>query len=397
MVNGGVAQQGLLTMNAQTVARDAANFVTLTGNTTWSGYVGIGELVNLHGCLDASGNDLGFDGVYRVNNVVTTTMVLEPVIDTSGNRVQNGDGNNVTPTGGVLNATNCGGGIILRSTIRLSDITVESWTNSKTIIDGRGSYDIKKAIPVVLLNSAVSNQGAPAAISTSTGLGGWYMHPAIIALADIASAAITTTSTSSAIANNLGNGFQINLTVGTVTGTTPTLDLRVEESYDGGTNWVTLYEMQRVIASGSYNTPVLRASGRHIRYVRTVTGTSPSFTNAVTRTVLPFLPAEPQKRLMDRTISLTTSGSVTPVLFQGAGNNVQLIYSVTAITGTLSLQLEGSEDNVNWYTVGGPTSITAAGTYQLTVNQLSATYTRAKVITPATTATINYVSIKAWS
>lgn len=397
LVNGGVAQQGLLTMNVQSVARDAANFVTLTGNTAWSGYVGIGELVNLHGCLDASGNDLGFDGVYRVNNVVTTTMILEPVIDTSGNRIQNGDGNNVTPTGGVLNATNCGGGIILRSTIRLSDITVESWTNSKTIIDGRGSYDIKKAIPVVLLNSAVSNQGTAAAISPSTGLGGWYIHQAIVGLPDIASAAITSTTTTSAFANNLGNGFQVNINVTAVTGTNPTLDIRVEESFDGGTNWVTLYDMQRITAIGSYNTPILRATGRHIRYVQTVTGTSPSFTRAVIRNTLPFIQAEPQKRIMDRTINLTTVDSVTPTLFQGAANNVQLILSLGTAATPPALQIEGSEDGVNFYPIGSPLTGVPSKTVQVTLITVSCTYVRARVSTVGVTVVPGYVSIKAWS
>lgn len=163
--------------------------------------------------------------------------------------------------------------------------------------------------------TVTGNQGTAAAISATTGLGGWYVHPAVTGITDIASAAITSTATSAAIANNLGNGFQVNFTVTATSGTTPTLDVRVEESYDGGTNWVTLYEFQRVTANGSYNSPVLRASGRHIRYVRTITGTTPSFTMAVTRNILPFIQAEPQKRIVDRTVVLTTLNSVTPTLF----------------------------------------------------------------------------------
>lgn len=398
IVNGGIGQQGLVAQNAQTVARDALGIVTLVGNTNWAGLGSVGEYVNLYGCLDSAGNELGFDGVYRIHNIATTNLLLEPIYDVGTTTLtKDGTGTALTPTGGVVTATNCGGGVILRNTIRISDVVVEQWVSTKVVLDGRGTYDIKKAIPVILVTGVTATQGNPAAISGTTGLGGWYFHPAIVGITDIASAAITSTSVSSSIANNLGNGFQVNITVSAVSGTTPTLDLKVEESFDGGATWSTLYDMQRITAIGSYNTPVMRASGRHIRYTRTITGTTPSFTNVVSRNILPFLPAEPQKRIMDRTISLTTANSTTPVLFQGAANNIQLVYNVTAITGTLGLQLEGSEDNVNWYSIGSPTSVTVAGTYQLTVNALSSTYTRAKVTTPATTATLGYVSIKAWS
>lgn len=72
----------------------------------------------------------------------------------------------------------------------------------------------------------------------------------------------------------------------------------------------------------------MRATGRHIRYIRTLNGTSLTCTNAVTRNVLPFIQAEPQKRIMDRSIVLTTLNSVTPTLFQGAANNVQLVINL---------------------------------------------------------------------
>ncbi len=107
---------------------------------------------------------------------------------------------------------------------------------------------------------------------------------------------------------------------------------------------MTLYEFQRVTANGSYDSPILRASGRHIRYVGTITGTTPSFTMALTRNILPFIHAEPQKRIVDRTINLTTLNSTTPTLFSGAANNVQLVVNIGAATTPPAIQLEGSED-----------------------------------------------------
>lgn len=119
------------------------------------------------------------------------------------------------------------------------------------------------------------------------------------------------------------------------------MDVTIEESFDGGTNWVTLYQFQRITATGSYNTPILRATGRNIRYVQTIGGTSPSFTRALTRNILPFHNAEPQKRLFDRTIAVNTLNSTSAVLFSGASNNVQLVVNMGAITTTApQFQLE---------------------------------------------------------
>ena len=184
-------------------------------------------------------------------------------------------------------------------------------------------------------------------------------------ISDLASAALTASANSATISNALGNGFQVNVNVTAVAGTTPTLDVRVEESFDGGTNWVTLYEMQRITAIGNYNTPILRASGRHIRYVQTVGGTTPSFTRSVLRNVLPFMPSEPQKRLMDRTIVPNTLNSVTPMLFQGAANDLQLIVNMGAITTTApAFQVEGSEDGGT--SVGTPLTAVASSTVEVT-------------------------------
>ena len=399
LCNGGVTQQGAIAQVVQSVAVDANGFVTLIGTGNWAGLGGVGEYVNLLGVRNSTnGANLGVDGVYRVSNFATTTLVLEPVKDLNGIRAINVLGQNLSPTVGVIPTTNAGGAVLLRTTLRNHDLVAASYSQSVTNISGQGTQRADKAIPIYGAGGGMSvNQGIAATISSTTGLGGWYMHPAIVGLPDIASAAITTSATSSAIANNLGNGFQINIAVTAATGTNQTLDVRVEESYDGGTNWVTLYEMQRITAVGSYNSPILRASGRHIRYVQTVGGTSPSFTRAVTRNVLPFIQAEPQKRLMDRSIVLTTLNSVTPVLFSGAANNIQLVINLGTATTPPALQIEGSEDGINFYPIGSPLTGVASSTVQLTVSSVSATFVRARVSTIGATVVAGYVSLKAWS
>lgn len=145
---------------------------------------------------------------------------------------------------------------------------------------------------------------------------------------------------------------------------------------------MTLYQFQRITATGSYNTPILRATGRNIRYVQTLTGTTPSFTRAITRNILPFHNAEPQKRLFDRAINVNTLNTTTAALFSGASNNVQLVVNMGAITTTApQFFLQGSEDNVNWYDIGTALTAVASSTVQLTIPDSSHTFVRARTST----------------
>lgn len=392
--NGSSDLAGINPNVPQTIARDSVGIVTITAGGNWSG-LNIGEYIDLYGCLGSTGNDLGLDGVYKVNSTSTNILTLEPVKNLDGTYTVNGLGNPVTPSGAVINTTNCGGVVILRSTMRMHDITSVSYNKQMVQMEGQGINDISLAMPVMFpVTPSVSIGNA---ISATTGLGGVLVNPGNALITDIASAAITSTATGSAIGNLQGSGFQVTIPVTAVSGTNPTLDVSIEESFDGGTNWVKLYDFQRITATGSYNSPMLRASGSHIRYVRTISGTTPSFTMSIQRNLKPMIPAEPQKRLIDRSIVLTTLDSVTPTLFQGAANNVQLVLSLGAATTPPAIQLEGSEDGANWYAMGAPLTGVANKTVQLTVNSLSATYTRARVSTIGVAVTMGYIAIKAWS
>lgn len=69
--------------------------------------------------------------------------------------------------------------------------------------------------------------------------------------------------------------------VGTVSGTTPTLDGKIQDSADGSTGWadVTGATFTQVTASDSQQAIGLdtRACKRYVRYVGTIAGTTPSF------------------------------------------------------------------------------------------------------------------------
>ena len=403
--SSGLDQPGVVTQVVQSVARDANGIYTFVGNGTWAAPAAVGEYVNIHGLISSTGTDLGLDGVYEIMNLSTTTMLAKPVQDYTGTYL-------APNSTSVITTTSCGGTVILRTTLRSHDIIGYTYKQSMVQIDGQGTADLTKAIPTYSVGGsytvsqstsanlkALVDQGTAATISTTTGLGGWYTHPAITGIVDVASAAITTTTTTAAIANALGNAFEVVVVNTAMSGTTPTLDVSIEESFDGGTNWHTLYQFERISSAAQVvKSPMLRANGRHIRYVQTVGGTTPSFTRAITRNVFPSSTADKIARLVDRSIVLTTLSSTTPALFAGSASNAQLVVNLGAATTAPILKIQGSEDNTNWYDLSATTlTAVASSTVQLTLNNINAPYIRGIVSTAGVTVTAGYVVLKAWS
>lgn len=97
-------------------------------------------------------------------------------------------------------------------------------------------------------------------------------------------AAVTATANGTAVNTAGFNSAVLALEVGAVTGTAPTLDVKVQESVDGSTGWVdvTGATLTQVVASN--NSQVLRVEGlgtsrkQYLRAVATIAGTTPSFT-----------------------------------------------------------------------------------------------------------------------
>jgi hypothetical protein len=214
---------------------------------------------------------------------------------------------------------------------------------------------------------------------------------------DIASSALTTTTTSAAIIPICGTSYQVNIPVTAVSGTSPTLDVRIEESDDNGVNWYTVYDFPRITAIGIYRSPAIPMVGTRIRYVQTVGGTTPSFTRTINR-IESNWNAFPHRQLINRTIDLNTLNSTTPTLLaRDCGNATQLIVNVGAITTTApQLQLEGSDDfGLTWYSIGSPLTAVASSTVQSTVIDINAAALRARVSTAGVGVTPGYVMIKA--
>jgi hypothetical protein len=212
---------------------------------------------------------------------------------------------------------------------------------------------------------------------------------------DIASAAITTTSTSSVITST---GLPVAIfaqAVTAVSGTTPTLKTVVQWSADN-VNWQDLYHFATVSTTGFEQSPSIRVPGLYLRYVRTVTGTTPSFTMSLIRNYSGGGPPSGNpRRFFDTAIVPTTLGSFTATYNIEGVTQTLLGVSSGAATTPASFQLQISEDGAQWFAVGSPTA-SAASTNTIIYNGIiSAKFARAIVTTAGTAQTLNYISFSA--
>ena len=318
LVNGSVLATTAQNVNVQSISR-TNNILSIIGNGNWTGLLA-GEFIQLHGC-DATSMGL-YDGYYKVLRNATTTLEVESI------------GINFT-------SINCGGAIIKRTDFRLNYIRLMDFTrHSVELTNARGIADQNKALSV---NGTVSITGTVNINSSNTAYGAL--------VADVASAAITTTATTAAFTPAFGSAYQINILVTAVSGTNPTLDISIEESDDNGTNWFKVYDFPRISTAGIFRSPVIRATGTRVRYVQTLTGTTPSFTRTINRLQISN-PATNFKQLIDRTINPNTLNSVTSSLYVEGCQDFNVFVRCTAQTGAATLTLQFSDDNTNWHTTG---------------------------------------------
>lgn len=215
-------------------------------------------------------------------------------------------------------------------------------------------------------------------------------------ITDIASAAISTTTTSANLATTNQQTFSVQIAVTVVSGTSPTLDVVIQETIDG-TNYYDVYHFERITATGNYWSPPIKVSGIGLRYVRTVGGTTPSFTMSAVR-IHRSAPASMFRRVFDRTIAPNTLNSTTPSVFVEECDMIQLVVSSGAgATVNPVIKCQGSDDNSNWYDLNGM-SISATPSSTLSadsgLSEALPKFIRAIVSTAGTGATLNYVSLK---
>lgn len=367
-VNGGNIPAAYTTVAIQSATVTATD-LTLVGGANWVFVVG--DYVNVYGCRDDStGADLSVDGVYKVASVVTTTTILLPI------------GSTVLPS--PFASTNCGGTVIKRTDARISYIRLAEYFRQKVEILNKS--DNFSGVPVVTTSSsALGTVSTVSSAALSTNL----------IVNDLASGTITSSSTSSSItpaASSLSQEF--NIVVTAVSGTNPTLDLVVQESTDSGTNWVDTYHFPRITAAGQFRSPLIPLTGNRIRYIRTLGGTSPSFTSSLNR--LQSNTSNPlQRQFFDRTVAPNSINSTSPSFFTEGCVDLVVMVNMGAITTTApTFILQVSVDNVNFVQLGADITTAASTTSILQVSNAQASFSRLLVKTAGSGATLGYVMVK---
>lgn len=369
-IQGGAASS----VYAQTVQSiSQVNGITyVVGSTTWATPIP-GEMVYAFGLSTGD----GWYKVLRVNNTSLELQAITPVADFT-----------LVSTGGV---------IIKATDVRLHFVRSIDYTRELVeVTGGKASSDQNNAVPSYITNGSVGvsqSSGSTTSPWNAAGYSGYMV-------ADVTSGAITSSNTTSAITpgalSNIGTySHTFNVVVTAVSGTNPTLDVGVEESVDNGTNWVRVYDFERITANGSYSSPQIRATyGTRYRYVQTIAGSSPSFTRAINRVQF-STPAQLVRRFIDRSITLTTLNSTTPTYNVDGCNIFELLLNIGAVTTTApQVQLQGSETGSDWYLIGTPLTGVASSTVRSMITGEIPRFIRAIVTTAGVGVTAGYLCIK---
>jgi len=329
----------------------------------------IGDYVNVYGVRDdGTGADVGVDGVYKVVDVATVAIRLAPL---SGVTLP-----------ASLASTSCGGAVIKRTDARIAFVRIFEYLRERVELMPRPGGDASGAVTItgsngISVSGSVAIQTIPNQISI-----------------DIASAALTTTNTSASItpSNNSGS-CEFNVIVTAASGTNQTLDVTVQESDDTGTNWFDIYHFPRITAVGQYRSPLIPLFGNRYRYVRTVGGTSPSFTHAVNR-LQSNTPQPVQRQFLSR-VDLNTLNNVTSTFFTDGCTDFNIVLAMSAITTTAPvLAFEVSADGSVWTQVGADITGVASSAVLLQVTNTLARFARVRVKTAGVGATVNFIMVK---
>ena len=384
--HGQALQVGIQNVSIQSIAR-TSNILTVTVNAAMTTPLS-GEFYTLYGMDGAAAE---YDGAYKVLRYIAaaTTMDLESI-------------------GPDFGSINCGGSVLKNTDFRIHYARLTDYAQSVVeLANARGGQtDNSKSLPVAISGGILPTVTTVTTVSTvtavttvaavtSSNLG----IPGIIA--DIASAALTTTTTTAAVTPTFGSTYTVMMAVTAVTGTTPTLDVQVQESDDTGTNWYAVYDFPRITATGNYRSPRLILSGNRVRYVQTVAGTTPSFTRALNRLQCSTGDSDTFRQLIDRSINVNSLNSVTPTLQCAHGKAVQVVVNVGAITTTAAqFQLEGSDDYATatptWYAISTPLTCVASSTVASAVVAMSPQALRVRVSTAGSGVTAGWVLFKSF-
>jgi len=228
------------------------------------------------------------------------------------------------------------------------------------------------------------------ATAAAKGLGVSLNGPATVT--DKASAAVTATGNTGTISDGFGQTLSALVNITAVSGTSPTMDLVLQESYDNGTTWQDVYHCPRFTAATTFSVPNITIGGRR-RWLYTIAGTSPSFTFSIIVMRGSHSPII-ARSFYDRTLASTQTLSTSTAAFDisGCKNIVMSICSGTATTAC-AITMQFSQDGSNWFSASSALTSVASSTVAVAATTgYAAKYVRGLVTTAGATQTLTYIN-----
>lgn len=241
----------------------------------------------------------------------------------------------------------------------------------------------------------IAGMTIPVIGTVSASVSGASLGSSVVTDMNASNIATATTTNSTAITNANAQFMAFSLNINPLSGTNAYQDTIIQSSNDNGATFFDVYHFPRATAAGTWNTGPIKVIGNTIRYVRITSGTSISMTSTILRTVRQ-VDAPIYTVFFDRNIAPNTLNSTTSSFFVEGCDEFTMVVNMGAITTTApAFQLEGSEDNVNFYSIGSPLTGVANSTVVLaTGTSASAKWIRARVSTGGSGATLGYVCLK---
>jgi hypothetical protein len=370
--------------------------ITSTNGSTVAAVVPLGTAV-AGSFLEVSTQGYNTLAIQITGTLTGVTLTVQGTMD-STNWVTIGTSRIQTFGGSVTGSSTVGAGIQYIDVTGLTKARIVSTAlSAQSPLIPTGS-SVAATMTLATQTGTPSIIGAISAISTISAISAANLAIPGITV-DIASSAITTTTSTTAVSPTFGLSYEINIAVTAVTGTSPTLDVIVQESDDTGVNWFDVYYFERITAIGAYRSPKLPLTGNRIRYVQLLGGTSPSFTRTLNR--IQSSDAVPaMRRVFDRGMNaapaatnqsaasvatggvFTLTGNTTPismgtkVVITGTNTGTGVItgyvtgteYTVVSTNGTTSVTLAAVVGNTLTVTAGTLVGLT------FTVNELGSGY-----------------------
>jgi len=415
-VQGSTLQQGAVPQAISTVNR-TGNIVTLVGSATWT-LLSIGDLVNIYGCrVDGTGADLGIDGVYRVRDQQTTSLFLEaiPTLNAHAN-------NPVTPTGADIVTTNCGGGVLKRTDLRVSFTRLFDYERLRVEPLPRPAADSASAFPVVVQTGTVSvSSGTITSVSqiaasvplmntpngaTNKSLGVTITNAT--ANTDQSATAFAgagrVNGTVVAAANGAGAVISSEINVSALTLGTATSVVAILQESRGGTNFTDIWQSDPITATGIVTSPTLVVAGRRRWCFHSIGGTSTTVTATITTLELfgnypvvrmfrdvysatnPLATVYNSATAVASSLVLTTLNSTTASWLIEGMNTLTFFVTLTGaptVTTQPILSAEFSMDGTNWFATGAVMTAAGNGTYRVNVQNELWKFARVRVSTAA--------------